>query len=416
MRPRGFGAARAFTLVELVVSMGVAAITIAMVVMIVVTQQRSMRATEEQRASSEAGRDALFELEKTLRRAGFGLDPRYAFDFRSFRCSSGEVVTGVGNRSICRDRIDAPDRLVFVARNPYYRIDVNGVNGCTSTAGCPTGNAWVVTGRSTSPSTPTVTVVLHANQRVEAGQTLLISCASGGRFTMSTVVAAAEVTTPTAVTLRLAPTNSANPYFENGFVDSCYDSNALAFAIDRYAYSIRTYDGVPWLVLDTGLDLDRDGQDPWSVIDEDDLLPIAPYVEDMQVAYVLDRNSGGAAADSNGDRVVGNDAGLKQAEEPDATATAPVYATTFDDSSRRNLHPANIRAVRVGLVLRSEKSDSSATGAASGQTTKWIGDPLPLLENSSRTLTDPALGYFRRQTAMTTVSVRNLASRGMFTF
>ena len=77
----------------------------------------------------------------------------------------------------------------------------------------------------------------------------------------------------------------------------------------------------------------------------------------------------------------------------------------------------NIRAVRVGLVLRSDRPDLSVgTTAGGGSTGRWFGDPLPLLENASRTLSNAELGYYRRQTAMTTVSVRNLTSRGMFTF
>ena len=140
-------------------------------------------------------------------------------------------------------------------------------------------------------------------------------------------------------------------------------------------------------VLDNGLDLDHDGVDPWTTVDDDDLMPIAPYIEDMQISYVFDRLSGRSGADSNTDYRTGNDRTSTLPEEPNPSADAPIYSTPENDDKRGNLHPANIRAVRVGLVLRSDRPDLSVgTTANGGSTGRWFGDPLPLLKrrNSQR--------------------------------
>jgi type IV pilus assembly protein PilW len=319
-------------------------------------------------------------------------------------------VSGVGGKQVCRDRTDGPDELVFVGRNPYYRVDFQGTNGCALASGCPTGLAWSVSA-ATAGGTPSITLQLRAGQLLEYGRSLLVTCSGGGRYTMATVGANVTAGANGNTVVPLYATSVTNPYFENNFADPCFTGgNALAFAMDRYRYFIRTFGNVPWLMLDTGLDLNGDNQDPWLVEDAKDLLPIAPYVEDLQVAYVLNRLSGGTAPDTNQNWVVGDDRSLiGTSEEPDPAATAPTYPVPYNDPTRANLHPANIRELRIALSLRSERRDQS-------QPASWLGDQLPVLENETLVLTAAQLGRYHRQRLISTLSVRNLQSHGMFAF
>ena len=127
----------------------------------------------------------------------------------------------------------------------------------------------------------------------------------------------------------------------------------------------------------------------------------------MQVAYAYKPGTlyGFAATDTNTNWVVGDVSGT--VEEPNPTLTAPQYATASGDPSRFNLHPANIRGVRVTLSIRSLQTDQS-------QTSSWTGDPLVLSENRNAQLT--SFGRLRRYTAATTVTVRDLESRTSFIF
>lgn len=406
---RASGSIRGFTAAELAISLVITATVFASVLGVVLAQQQALSSSESLRTASAFGTDALLELERSLRRAGFGVGPEVALDFLSFRCDAAERLAGVAGRPTCRDRRDTADRLVFLARNPIYRIDSNGENGCTRPTGCPHGNAWVMTARDPAATPPAFTVLARTGQRFPRGQVLLAVCPGGFRYTMATVDTPIDVAAAGVVTVRLKPTVAGNPYFANDFTHECFDTGATVFSVDRRAYSIRTFDGVPWLVLDTGVDLDGDGQDPWDVRDDDDLQLIAPYVEDLQVAYVLERRAGNNGPDSDVNGVVGDDAAAGVPEEPDPAAAGPGYRTGPDDVARRTLHPANVRAVRVSLVLRSERTDKTAIPG-------WVGDPLPRLENQTRLLSSTELGRYRRQAVSVTVALRNLSSRGMFTY
>jgi hypothetical protein len=178
------------------------------------------------------------------------------------------------------------------------------------------------------------------------------------------------------------------------------------FLVDRYRYFIQSdASGTPWLMLDTGLDLNDNGTLPAG--DAADLIPVAKGVEDMQVAYVLNSNSAPVAApDSDTDWVIGDDAGSSTPEEPLISASAPDYRTPTTDAARFSMSPANVRGVRVSLVLRSERSDQT-------RGKDWTGQPIPNAENRSGAR---PTGPWRRYTAETEVSVRNMDARLPFIF
>jgi len=391
---------RGFTLVELLVASAIALLAISMVTLVFLSQQRTFVALDIMRVASEAGRDALLEMEPSLRRMGWGIDPRYALDFRTYNCAAAP----------CRDRVDAPDEIVFVARNPNYRWIDNGTGGCTTSGGCFTGNAW-----HASVAGTTVTITANAGDTFTMGRLLQITCVNGTRATMARVAQTATAAAAGNLAVTVLAAVAGNPYRENAWsgvgADPCYTSAAPppnVFLVDRYRYTVQTFNGVPWLALDTGLDLNGNGTTAENGGDLNDLIPIARGVEDMQVAYVFSPGTafGFAATDSgNTNWIVGDVPGA--VEEPDPTLTAPQYTTATADASRYNLHPANIRAVRITLGLRSLQVDKSK---ASG----WTGDPLVLSENRNAQLA--SFGGLRRFTAASTVLIRAMDSRSPFIF
>lgn len=400
-----------FTLVELVVSVAMAGIVFAIVMGVVLMQQRAQESTEVMRSAISSGRNAIIEIDHALRRAGFGIEPAHAFDFNFFRCASSDLVDG-----LCRDRREAPDVLSFVSRDPNYQIVPLSTDPCTDPDGCPEmctdpngclqGRVWRMT--SYDASGPKIMLTAREGQIFRKGQTLLAVCRSSSNYTMMTVKDTVLAADDGDIELTLNAAVSGNPYFANALAPPCFSNQPIVYAVERHHYFIHEYDGVPWLVLDTGLDLDGDDNDPWTNPDEKDFIPIAPNVEDLQVAYVLSRTAPGVMPDSDANGVVGDDAeDGAAAEEPNNTLAAPNYQTPSDSPLRRNLHPANIRGVRYTVTVRSERPDP---GGVPG----WLGDPLPQPENSSRELDDAALGRFRRQEASSYVNVRNLESRGMY--
>jgi type IV pilus assembly protein PilW len=94
---------RGFTLLELLVASTIAILAITMVTLAFLAQQRSILALDLTRVANEGSRDALLQLETTLRRLGWGIDPRFALDFGNYSCAPAP----------CRDKVDAPDEIVF---------------------------------------------------------------------------------------------------------------------------------------------------------------------------------------------------------------------------------------------------------------------------------------------------------------
>src|SRR3954467_4244000 len=163
---------RGFTLIELLVAGIIATAAMTAVTATFILQQRSILSLDLARVASDAGRDALLEMEASLRRLGWGIDPRFAIDLRSYSCDAVP----------CRDRIDAPDEIVFVSRNPNYRWVDNGTAGCATAGGCFTGNGW-----HASLVNTTVTTTARASDTFTYGRLLLITCVNGTRATMARV-------------------------------------------------------------------------------------------------------------------------------------------------------------------------------------------------------------------------------------
>jgi type IV pilus assembly protein PilW len=375
-----------FTLVELLISVAVLILVLAAATMAFLAQNGALQALDMSRLANASARDSMLQMEVALRQAGWGIEPRYAFDFYT-NCTSQP----------CRDSASGPDELWFVARNPNYRWLAEGEAGC---ARCYTGYALKVD--SVNLAAHTLVITLPAGATVQRGRTVLLTCASGTDPVMLTL--SAPVTGPGAVTIVPAGANSV-PYNNYNGLKACHGvTGASIFLVERYHYLVRTYGTTSWLMLDTGIDADNDGTLPPT--DLDDLIPVAKNVEDMQVAYLMTPNAAFTAPDSNADWIFGNNSALSSAEEPNRSVTAPVYDTPTDDPSRANAHPANIMGVRVTLTVRSERTDPSMP-------TNWTGDTIDAPENRTGNLSG---GRFRRYPMVTEITLRNMSARNAFTF
>ena len=98
-------AARGFTIIEVMVGAAVALLVIGIVMGTFLTQQRSLQAMDLSREASNGARDAMFSLQQSIGRAGYGVaiqtvagqaaDMSAAFDFEG----SPGVMTPVSSNS-----------------------------------------------------------------------------------------------------------------------------------------------------------------------------------------------------------------------------------------------------------------------------------------------------------------------------
>ena len=426
-------APRGFTLLELMVGATISLLVIGAVTGAFLAQNRAFISLDVNRIAADAARDGFLDMEPSIRRAGFGLDPRYAFDFAYYACPGAN----------CRDSTTGPDNLVFYARNPNYTYTVNGATApdgtvCASGNGCVTGNAYNVTITSAG-GVYTVTVNLRtgAVTPLRQGQVLQFICPGAAAVTMATLATTPAPPQSGTPTLSLVPTPGAapasnDPTKANGFgANGCFiQPGVIMVLVDRYHYLIQAYAGVPWLVLDTGTDIDGS-----AVIDAADYIPIAPGVEDIQFAYTLNINAptiaGGGAPPSPapgkgpdaptaggvnagnwvvGDYFTGTGAtATGTQEQPDATlANMPQYSTGLADPLRFNVTAANIRGVRMTVNLRSLQTDQA-------QPASWTGDVENRVENLNGANLQTG-GRFRRFSYSATVACRDMESRSAFIF
>jgi type II secretory pathway pseudopilin PulG len=121
---------RGFSLVELMIALVISMVVIAGALALLTSQQRSFRASASDRALQETARLAVDHVATNLRLAGFGVDPSFAFDFGAqadvpmARAAPGTAVSKpawkCASAVTCRDRIDSPDEVVFLARDPAF--------------------------------------------------------------------------------------------------------------------------------------------------------------------------------------------------------------------------------------------------------------------------------------------------------
>jgi len=389
---------RGFSLLEVMMATAVSLIAVFASADALTNQFRMIQSRDLKRGANTSSRDAVQFLDSTLRMTGFGIDPRWALDF-FYRCAGQP----------CRDSTTGPDELVVVSRDPNYQFLAEGEGTCTSAAGCYGGNAWPITAATTDPASLTVT--LQPGTAFEAGRVVLALCAgaqSPVMLTLGSSVGLASTSPAGSVVInQFSGDPTLGPYNATAALQTCHGQpGASLFLVDRSRFFVQTLNGTPWLMLDTGRDLDGDGVLPPA--DQDDLVPVAKNVVDLQVAYALDPCPGYAAGpDSDQNWLIGDVKGT--GEEPLAVTNpaAPVYDTPSGDPSRcTTINAANVRALRVSLRIRSDRRDQT-------QSVDWSGDVMANAENRSGSLSIPAYHLYPAELYVT---LRNMASTTGFIF
>jgi type IV pilus assembly protein PilW len=353
---------RGITLVETLVAMGVTAIVLVAVIAAASSQQRAFHGGQRLRSAQGSARAALLYLEQKVPLAGWGMDPALAFDFQYYGCPASPAVCS-------RDRTGDADELVFYARNPMYWVPEEGQTGT------PKGRAWTFVGISGLSAK----VTARAGDVFPKGQIYQVVCPGELKYAYFTVGATKKVTAPADVDLALVDQSDASPFLRQD-VAAGYPGCRM-FQIDRFRFYVRPvalggdrYD--PYLFLDTGTDLDGDGE-----VEVAEQLVIAEGIEALQVAYVFANPALGAAGDkaatpvgtglAEADQSVSatldvaekialtNFPGAAPASGETKYAPSSFFRYRYADARRQTSHQANIRAVRVALVARSPEPDST---------------------------------------------------------
>lgn len=396
-----------FTLLELLISLTVSILTIGAAMTLLIQQQQTYTSTSEDRAAQEAGAQALKEMVARLRLAGYGVDPNLTFDFGALTQPvprEGLPTGAVAHTSFkcgvavaCRDKSDGSDEIVFYARNPLFSRPI--------TAFGPT--SLTVKGSLTRP--------------IYQGQILQPMCLGEdqlrGYVTVSRTVLPSGLNDPNeVVTIQLDAGVVVGSVYqfpnENGiYTNTCWGVTAAGTApvvaqVDRYRFYVAWYDAAgakvaaqtpgsrPYLMLDQGL-TDQSGN---AIV-----IPVAADVEDLQLSYYYPTAVAGGPP-----RVVAATPGVTANADPvlpiSVTDVAPDYLDAPSAPSRLTGNPANIRAVKVSVVVRGAAYD--LTSAAGGMHT-LLDVPLPAMGNRPQVNGDP--GY-RRSMFETTVLLRNQQS------
>jgi len=336
---------RGFTLIELMVGSAVTFLTVLAVSAAFLGYTQSFYTQAGIRGGQASLRQTHQMVVRNLRMAGYGVEPPLAFDFpTSWRDDASR------NRS---------DRLVFRMRNPAFNALAASVTGLTIT----------------------LPVDRPLPESLRRGQILQIVCQGGVAWTYAQV---RDDAAKGSLAVQLMSATGTFPLL-NDFSPSCYNSGAgglgvHVFKIDVFDYSIHFIDddgapstvGRPYLFRRHGLnetDPDTYGE------------PVAEDIEALRVTFVR----------ADGTTFI-----------PDPAQPAPDYFTPLDDELRRNNNPANIRAVRVGLVARTSTRD---TGVNPG-----FMNLIPAFADRPEL---PAAHGFRRILSEMSVQIRNMRSSEM---
>jgi prepilin-type N-terminal cleavage/methylation domain-containing protein len=368
---------RGFSLIELMMAMGITSVVIAGISIILVKQSQASVKQTQQRTLEETGRQALLEIAYAVRMAGSGIDPTAAFDFDRYACGDPpNAATCNNNRGVdtpptpatpgSRDRNDGPDELVVSYRDPSFARDVKAKSG-------------------TGPYAVTLDRPLKAGTTINQGRIAMLLCSGADPVAYVAFAADAVPIDPQTVSLRQV-TPADGYYPQTAPTDPCFASGSLVL-VERVRYFVANdFDKVPALFRDRN----RGGS------------PQVLYrgIEDLQLVYTIGPGTAagpvpcGTGWDfgSCNQGIVPRNASL--ALKPDFWISEP-----YDHSDRFLADPANIRAVQINLVARSTTLSPDKAG-----------DPLPALANRPAPAPDPAHPYARTVLSITEQPT-NLLSR-----
>jgi type IV pilus assembly protein PilW len=333
---------RGFTLIELMVGSIVTFITVLAVSAAFLGYTQSFYTQAGIRGGQASLRQTHQLVVRNLRMAGYGMDPPNAFGF-----PTDWRDDATRNRS---------DRLVFRMRDPAFATLASSISGTTVTL----------------PSDKPLPALMRK------GQIIQLVCPGGLALTYGQLSADAPAA---SFTMTLESPTGAFPRL-NDFSAPCFGvaSGGLpmhVFKIDVYDYSIQLIDddanptspGRPYLFRRHGLD----EKDPDAFGE-----PVAEDIEALRVTFL----------NENGAEFI-----------PNPGAPAPDYQTPVTDALRFNDNPANIRAVRVGMVARTSTRDAGIAPGLMNLIPKFGGRPEL-----------PGAYGFRRVLSEMSVQVRNMRS------
>jgi type IV pilus assembly protein PilW len=366
---------RGFTLLELLVGTVVTSIILAAVAVSIMGVQASYQTESRITAAVEGLRTGTNFLEQRLRLAGYGVDPRFAFDFDTTLLPSGNKANHVVTLAAGVPTAITDD-LAFRYRDPSWMrrgVWSSGIKLESGTFG----------------------------MAFPEGQRFIISC-EGGKNSLVVRAGAGGVAkdATSSANFTVDPRLSTIPADEGCLTK---EGRAAPFVLLLHEVRIRVValEGRPFLMAFQGLD----------TLDLANAVPLMADVESFQVAYVMNRppptgfNANLDPVDKSSpvsNWVLGDVGSALTDRFPDPnTRPEPVYRLTYDDPARFNRHPANIRAVRLSIGVRSTSPEPNGRRAF----------PRLNLEDSGEA--KPADGYYRTNMS-TTVRVPNLLSRSAF--
>ncbi len=386
--PRSHG----FTLAEMLVGIVVTSIVLVAVTGVVIAVQNTYQQETESKVLTENGRTALMNLQRIVPMAGYGIDPRMAFDVSA-------TVPG----SLVRDNFEV-NGATFVPPQPL--VD-GGVVVTDDLAFRYRDPAWLHMGHfsASSAALSSGDLILDVATTVPIPKDKLLMVVCRGAVISATM----RVTSAVGIGVTSVPVASAGAVWGNRD-EACLTGTGLSspwvFMVHEQRLRIVNLGGRPWLVSFRNLDQDT------RELTDDTFDPIAADVENFQVAFAVNRAPVGVgccqtAPDPGGDWTYGNTLVGSAPEAVFAQEVAPLgslpsYATGYTEPQRFTGTVANIRAVHVGLTMRSPRKDPTGRRAS----------PLESLFNWEAPV-EPADGY-TRTTFHGVMNVPNMLSRSFF--
>ncbi len=388
---RTFLPRRGFTIVELMVGTTVSSMVLIGVAAVVIAINGAYQSHMTTKQASENGRLALTYVERTLRMAGYGLTPEQAFDFDALNLPDAtkdnysETLTNWGAYTT--------DDLAFRYRDPYYLR-----RGSLADL---TGPTYVFELDLSIPPPPAAPPPTNLGRTFNVGELVQVACVgSQGTWLGRVEITAAK--TVTSVTLRPHDGSTVPPTCtleEGSFLMRIHEKRLRIITIGDTPQTQR-----PFLVVY------HDWRTPLATNTNFD--PIAVDVESFQVSYHMNRPQGSSTVVPVPDAVdnhtnsnwvlgdVGNSDDLLPSLDA-SVAPPPSYDTPYDHALRYNAHPANIRAVQIGIAARAPRPNSQRS------------QPTPIrLANHQFVLTSD---NYARMVVETVVRVPNMTSRAFFT-
>ncbi len=385
---------RGFTLIELLVGAAVGALVLVGISLTFISQARQYQAHTNRRGLQANARQAMSFMERRLRDAGYGVDPdRAIIAYDSFDAATNVSAQGF------------PDAFIVHWRDTLFRRTATQATAAAITLPVPVG-VDLRMGQILLVLCSPVTVPVSIND-------LIVNAQPPHAF-----VTVGQFVPRTATNIPLDQTDPAGApnsplgrpgrlFHEqfSGLNNPCFTSGVsppLILLVNRAAFYVAAFDDgrgtrTPYLMMHQGLDLPAPGNAMGDgVINEQDAVPVAGGIEQLQVAYVLDTNDEDDPTVPNPYRFADNSP-IVRGVEADMTNLhygenwernpvdsdvggvgalptgwvfnpfSPYPARRYTNAklfARDRLldHPANIRQVRLTLISRSAVPDPQFQG------------------------------------------------------